>query len=89
MPKEQLRDMLEALHEELEHTRSADVDEQSRALLRGVIRDARELVEQEESAEPASLLEQLRESAREFEESHPALAAAVNRVATALSNLGI
>ena len=88
MPKEQLREMLEALHEEIEHTRSSDLDAQSRELLRGLVRDATELVD-DETPEPASLLEQLREATRDFEESHPALAAAANRVATALSNLGI
>lgn len=83
--------MLEELHGELEHTRSADVDEESRELLRGVLQDARGLVEEDtdEAPEPHSLLEQLREATRDFEETHPTLADAVGRVAAALSNLGI
>ena len=91
MPKQQLREMLEELHHELEHTRSGDVDETSRELLRGVLEDARGLVDEDGggSRESESMLEQLRETARDFEESHPTLAAAVGRVATALSNLGI
>ena len=47
MPRNHLKEMLESLHEELEHTRSKDVDAQSRELLRGVIDEARALVESE------------------------------------------
>jgi hypothetical protein len=90
MPRNHLREMLEALRSELEHTRSNDVDERSRELLRGVIDDARSLVDSESAdPEPQTLLESLRTTTRDFEDSHPALAAAVNRVAGALSNLGI
>jgi hypothetical protein len=90
MPRNHLREMLEALHSELEHTRSNDVDDRSRELLRDVIDDARSLVENESAeTEPQTLLDHLRTATHDFEDSHPALAAAVNRVAGALSNLGI
>jgi len=85
-----LKQMLEALRDELEHTRSADVDDRSRELLREVMDDARALVDRESSdTEPETLLERMRAAAYDFEESHPSLADAVNRVVGALANLGI
>jgi hypothetical protein len=90
MPRNHLNEMLEALRSELEHTRSDDVDERSRELLREVIDDARVLVADESSeSEPQTVLDRLRAATQDFEDSHPDLAAAVNRVAGALSNLGI
>jgi hypothetical protein len=87
MSRVELQRMLEQLHEELEHTRSDDVDERSRELLRSVMQDLREL--DAEAEEDQTLLDRLGEAARDFEKSHPKLAAAVGRVMDTLSNLGI
>ncbi|MBW2713464.1 MAG: DUF4404 family protein [Deltaproteobacteria bacterium] len=91
----ELRDTLAQLHEQLEN--DAPVDAQARALLQktmGEISEALERVDPESDAAPsedgeAGLLDHLSQMAEDFEESHPAISAAVGRVATALSNLGI
>lgn len=85
----ELRERLEQLHRELERTGS--VDGGSRALLREILDDIRDLLERSEASRHThlSLVERLGEAAREFEESHPRLAATVGRVADALANLGI
>ncbi len=94
MEKKRLIDSLEELHDEL--NRSEAVHEHTRELLGSVIHDARELLaesgdarEAESTADQPALSERLRDATRSFEESHPALAAAVGRVMDALSNLGI
>ena len=89
MPETQLRTTLEELHQELESAES--VDEDARALLVEVLGDIQALLDRSdgESDRDASLGDRLAEATRRFEESHPSLTAAVNRVASALSNLGI
>lgn len=89
MPRERLRETLEELERELENAEA--VDDRTRERLDHVVGEVQELLE--ESTEPRdehrSLLERLRGATREFEKDHPALAEAVGRVATALSNMGI
>ena len=93
MPDTELRGRLEDLHAELERARR--VDPESRRLLAEVARDIDALLERSDASaeaggdEHASLADRLGELVRDFEEEHPALAAAVGRVATALANLGI
>jgi hypothetical protein len=86
----QLRERLEELHAELASTES--IDDQSMELLDSVLDDIRTLLERVGDApaeEPEGLVERLREATRQFEETHPTLAAAVGRVMDTLSNLGI
>ena len=86
----QLRERLEELHAELASTES--VDDQSMELLGSVLDDIRTLLDRADDApaeEPEGLVERLREATRQFEETHPTLAAAVGRVMDTLSNLGI
>lgn len=88
--KRQLRDRLERLHSELADT--DEVDPASRELLASVLRDIQQLLDasgEERPQEPQGLAERLREATRQFEESHPTLAAAVGRVVDTLSNMGI
>lgn len=89
MPRTRLRQTLEELEHELE--RAGPVDGRSRELLDHVVDEVRELLERTE--EPAgkqrSLRERLTEATEAFETDHPALAEALGRLATALSNLGI
>ena len=90
MPETRLRNTLEELQDALEEPES--VDEESRALLGELMRDIQALLErppEEREQESPSLLERLAEVKEQFEDSHPSLTAAVNRVANALSNLGI
>lgn len=92
MERQQLRERLAELHAELEQTDSVGAD--SRELLRDVMDEIRGVLERA-GDEPhgadqhESLLERLRESAREFEESHPRLATTVGRVVDALASMGI
>lgn len=87
MPENRLRETLDALHRELDEAR--EIDETARAELEHVARDIRDLLERTDPDEAQSLVDRLGEAVQAFEESHPALTAAVNRVASALSNLGI
>ncbi len=89
MPRAELLERLAELHAELE--RAGTVDDESRRLLATLADEIGALLESspEGGEEHASLAERLGESVREFEESHPQLAAAVGRVADTLSNLGI
>lgn len=87
MPERELRERLADLHAELE--RSPQVDDESRRLLATLADDIHGVLDRAEHAEHAGLAERLAEAIREFEESHPQLAAAVGRVADTLSNLGI
>ena len=89
MPKRELRERLAELHAELE--RSPAVDVESRRLLASLADDIDGVLDREGVAatDHASLSERLAEAVREFEKSHPQLAAAVGRVADTLSNLGI
>jgi predicted transcriptional regulator len=88
MPRKRLAESLESLHKELEET--GPVDAEGREQLGQLMDDIRDLLERSGDAdEHASLAERLAQAARRFEKEHPALTGAVNRVATALSNLGI
>ncbi len=91
MPRTHLRETLEELERELE--RSEAVDPESRRLLDHVIGEVQDLLERTEAreAEPEdqTVLERIAEATRHFEESHPAIAETVGRLAAALSNLGI
>ncbi|MGA9752993.1 MAG: DUF4404 family protein [Acidobacteriota bacterium] len=87
---EELREKLQALHDQLQQARN--VDEPTRELLRDLMRDTRELLEN--PGEPPfqrehSLRERLQDSMALFETSHPDLAWAVAQVVDTLSGLGI
>jgi len=89
MTDQNLRDLLEQLHEELERTEVQD--EASRERLRHLQADIRALRERSgetiESDEP--LLERLQESIDHFETSHPQLTLMLSQMMTILSNAGI
>ena len=88
--EKRLREHLEHLHSELASTEA--IDDRSRELLGEVLGDIQTLLDrssQDRSQEPEGLVERLRDATRQFEETHPTLAAAVGRVMDALSNLGI
>jgi hypothetical protein len=90
MEKDRLREDLERLHQEL--ARSESVDAASRGLLVDVLHDIEAVLERSEpetAGEGQSLIDRLRETTGQFEESHPALTELVGRIADMLSRLGI
>ena len=90
MEEQKFRDMLKALHHELEDTKS--LDEKGRDLLRVLMKDIQRVLDQsseEESAPRHSLMEQLRKTINYLEESHPGLALTMKKVIETLSNMGI
>lgn len=84
---ERLRRRLEELHAELAN--SPSVDEESKRLLETLTDDIQRVLERDSEHDSESLLDRLTDSIRDFEESHPQLAAALGRVADTLSNMGI
>lgn len=91
---EKLRETLRDLHAELETQGS--VDPELRALLESAVGDIQSALDglsartgARESTDSPSVGDQLAETARHFEASHPTLAAALGRVIDALAALGI
>ena len=89
MERKELQRTLASLHEELR--RSQPLDDDARELLETLARDIeRQLHPGAREPEVLDALgRRLGEAIERFEESHPALTAAVNRVADALARLGI
>ena len=90
MPEEHLRELLEELHSELEHSES--VDEQTRELLRAARGDIEKALVsgQPDAGQQASTARsRIREAIERFGGEHPKGAALLNRVLDALSNVGI
>lgn len=89
MTDENLRDLLEKLHKELE--RMKVTDEAGRERLRHLDADIRALLqrsgERVETYEP--MLERLQDSIDHFETSHPQLTLMLSQMMTILSNAGI
>jgi hypothetical protein len=90
MDKKDLEKLLEALHQELQETKS--MDEKGRDLLRGLDVDIRGLLERsgaipDETQESMTL--RLQESLSHFEVTHPALTTLLSDLLTSLSNAGI
>ena len=88
-PDQNLRDMLERLHSELEQTES--VDEKGNEMLGHLDTDIRALLQRsgrkKEPDEP--VLERLQETIDHFEATHPSLTQTLSEMMTILSNAGI
>ena len=87
---ERLKDSLENLHREL--IKAEKVDDNSKELLRGIMADIQRLLDSDTETphkSKHSIIEDLKDSARKFELSHPELAGAINIVINSLSNIGI
>ena len=81
MPKQQLKEVLEQLHTELQQ--SDAVSEDAQALLHTLIDDIRDLLLRSEQAhpdEPRTLIQRLEESTWQLEESHPTLTGTLGRI---------
>lgn len=91
MDDEELRELLEELHQKIETTNS--VDEKGRELLSHLSVDIRNLLERTGHDSPlySNRLEmgRLEESIRHFEVTHPNLTAALSQLLNILNNAGI
>ena len=90
MNDQDLRSLLEQLHEEIERNEPLDDDE--RELLQHLGADIRELLsraEEEGLQAGPSVTERMEESIYRFEVSHPDLTTLLNKLMTILSNAGI
>jgi hypothetical protein len=88
MQEQHLRQMLEQLHSELQHTDT--IDDRSRELLRSVLGDIEDLLERKQKGpQHESIIERLREAVGAFEKTHPTLTVAIGGVADALAKMGI
>jgi hypothetical protein len=87
--RQTLRELLEKLHYELEHTEATD--EASRERLRYLEADIRTLLErsEEDADDDEPILERFQESIEHFETSHPQLTLMISQISTILSNAGI
>jgi hypothetical protein len=90
MDKQQLRERLEELHNELQQIHS--VDEGERQILQKVIGDINKLIEAGDSDQPHvydRLGEGLREGIERLEASHPRATMLMGQVVDALAKIGI
>jgi hypothetical protein len=90
MEEQELRDLLERLHSEIE--RHEPLDEKERELLEHLGMDIRELLARSGSEEiqpEPSLVVRLEESVEHFEISHPELTLLLDKLLAILSNAGI
>jgi hypothetical protein len=89
MKERPLQDLLGRLRAELRDGPS--LDSGAREQLEGLARDIERRLHPDRTEPEAleALAKNLREAIERFEETHPALTAAVNRVADALSRMGI
>ena len=90
MTDENLRKLLEQLHDELERTES--VDEKGDALLRHLNADIRDLLkrsEEDHELSDESMLERLQDSIDHFGDTHPTLTLTLSEMMRILSNAGI
>lgn len=89
MTDQNLRELLEKLHQELERTEA--MDEKGSELLRHLDSDIRSLLKRSgakaESDEP--MLERLQDTIDHFEDTHPRLTTMLSQMMTVLSNAGI
>lgn len=84
MNDQELKELLEKLHAEVDGIDS--VDEESRQLLHDLEKDINELLGH---SDRSSVLERLREAVQHFEVTQPTLTAMLSEISTILSNAGI
>jgi hypothetical protein len=89
MPRQQLKDALEALHEELESAQEIEADDR-RALLQ-VANEIRKALGHGESEPPdeGTLSQRVSALIEELETTHPMFAGTLRNISEALANLGI
>jgi hypothetical protein len=87
MTEQNLRDLLEKLHDELQRVES--VDDKGRDLLRGIDVEIRGLLDRSGESAGTSLSESLQSALDHFEITHPNLTMAISEMLNALNNAGI
>ena len=90
MPDENLRKLLEQLHDELERVES--MDEKGDELLRHLNADIRNLLKRSGKGKgppDESVIERLEDAIDHFEVTHPTLTTLLSEMMTILSNAGI
>jgi hypothetical protein len=89
MTNQNLRELLEKIHSELEQTEVTEEAERER--LRHLEADIRRLLERsdEDDFDDDPMLERLQDSIDHFETSHPQLTMMLSQMMTILSNAGI
>ncbi|MFG0261166.1 MAG: DUF4404 family protein [Novipirellula sp. JB048] len=86
MTRDDLLAALQAVHRELEQTDDLDAADVSR--LRQTMAEIQEVLDRS-GEEATSFSDQINESARRFEESHPVLTNTLGRIADMLQQMGI
>jgi len=87
MTDQNLREILERLHDELDRTKS--LDEKGREMLRHLNKDIRELLERSGEEVDENILERLQDSIDYFEATHPRVTQMLSEMMRILSNAGI
>ena len=89
MTDQNLRELLEKLHQELEKTEA--MDEKGNEMLRHLDGDIRSLLKRSgaKAETDESTLERLQETIDHFEVTHPGLTTMLSQMMTVLSNAGI
>ena len=89
MEQQQLRDLLETLHKELEQV--GTVDEKTAEVLTSLKADIGKLVQEggQTEAEQESTVERLNEALGHFEEEHPKLSMMIQHVLDSLARMGL
>ena len=89
MTDQNLADLLEKLHKELERTEA--MDEKGREMLRHLDADIRSLLKRSEAGPETDepMLERLQDTIDHFEDTHPSLTLMLSEMMTILSNAGI
>lgn len=89
METEKMHQLLKELHVELEN--AENIDEDSQQLLKNISRDIQKLItnKKPDLKKKNDIFESLEEAVEQFEGTHPSLTAAINKIAEALSNMGI
>ena len=86
MTYQNLRELLEQLHNELERTSS--VDEKGREMLGHINADIQKFLDPSEDDDD-TLFDRIQDAIDHFEVDHPAITSALSQILNALSNAGI
>lgn len=89
MVRDELRNTLAGLHDQLGQT--SDVDAQTRELLLSVTADIERILADDQSPSEVdeSLTQRLEDAMRQFEAEHPMIGGLLQRLSDGLANLGI
>jgi hypothetical protein len=86
MTDQKLRELLDQLHNELEHTDS--VDEKGREMLSHLNKDIQRFIDPAEE-DDETIFERIQDAIDHFEVDHPNITAALSQMLNTLSNAGI